>query len=124
MISKHNKNLVPNAKELRKNMTKEERHLWYDLLKKLPYNVRRQHGIERYIVDFYIAKKKLVIELDGIQHSSPEHKKADEERDAVLSRWGLTVLRYSNNSVRNQFQAVAADILMHLGLSFSDLNPR
>ena len=104
-------------------MTPEEKHLWYDFLKRLPLNVKRQHNIENYIVDFYIAQKKLVIELDGIQHLASEHKKQDMQRDAVLSTWGITVLRYSNESVRNNFNAVASDILRHLGLSFSDLKP-
>ncbi|MBQ8249858.1 MAG: endonuclease domain-containing protein [Clostridia bacterium] len=119
----YNKKLVPNARTLRKNMTPEEKHLWYDFLKRLPLNVKRQHNIENYIVDFYIAQKKLVIELDGIQHLASEHKKQDMQRDAVLSTWGITVLRYSNESVRNNFNAVASDILRHLGLSFSDLKP-
>ena len=54
-------------------MTPEEKHLWYDFLKRLPMNVRRQHNIENYIVDFYIAEKKIVIEIDGRQHLLPEH---------------------------------------------------
>ena len=120
----YNKKLVSNARTLRKNMTPEEKHLWYDLLKQLPFNVRGQHNIENYIVDFYIAKKKLVIEVDGRQHLSPEHKKADEQRDAVLAAWGIAVLRYSNDAIRNHFSAVAADILQQLGLDFSDLKPQ
>ena len=92
----YNKNLVSNARTLRKNMTPEEKHLWYDFLKRLPYNVRRQHNIENYIVDFYIAEKKIVIELDGRQHLLPEHKEADNQRDAVMSSWGIVVLRYPN----------------------------
>ena len=95
----YNKSLVSNARTLRKNMTPEEKHLWYDFLKRLPYNVRRQHNIENYIVDFYIAEKKIVIEVDGVQHLSSEHKEADEQRDAVLSSWGIVVLRYSNGIV-------------------------
>ena len=119
----YNKKLVSNARTLRKNMTPEEKHLWYDFLKRLPFNVRRQHNIENYIVDFYIADKKIVIELDGIQHTSPEHKKSDEQRDAVLSAWNISVLRYSTNVVRNNFNAVCEDILRNLGLKFSDLKP-
>ncbi len=84
----YNKKLVSNARFLRKNMTPEEKHLWYDFLKRLPFNVRRQHNIENYIVDFYIAEKKTVIEIDGLQHLLPEHKKTDEQRDALLSTWG------------------------------------
>ena len=104
-------------------MTPEEKHLWYDFLKRLPLNVRRQHNIGNYIVDFYIAEKKIVIELDGRQHLMREHKEADAERDAALAAWGITVLRYSNNSIRKNFGVVAGDILLHLGLDFQDLKP-
>ena len=119
----YNKKLVSNARTLRKNMTPEEKHLWYDFLKRIPFNVKRQCNIENYIVDFYIAEKKIVIEIDGRQHSSPEHKKADEQRDAVLSSWKISVLRYSNDSIRNHFLSVTEDILKHLGIDFCDLNP-
>ena len=68
MNQTHNKALADNAKVLRKNMTKEERHLWYDFLKTLPVMVHRQKVIGAYIVDFYIAEAKLIIELDGSQH--------------------------------------------------------
>jgi len=117
----YNKKLMSNAKALRNNMTPEEKHLWYDFLKKLPYTVRRQHNIENYIVDFYIAQKKIVIEVDGIQHRLAESKEADLQRDTELAKWGITVLRYSNESIRNEFGAVAADILKKLDLDFSDL---
>ena len=117
----YNKKLVQNARELRKNMTPEERHLWYDFLKKLPLNVRRQHNLENYIVDFYIAEKKVVIEIDGIQHSSQEHKAKDELRDSALNVWGIKVLRYSNKDINDNFISVANDILINLGLSFEDL---
>ena len=68
MNEQHNKNLTANARSLRRNMTKEERHLWYDFLKGLPVRVHRQKVIGNYIADFYIASAKLVIELDGSQH--------------------------------------------------------
>ena len=117
----YNKKLVSKARALRKNMTPEEKHLWYDFLKRLPLNVKRQHNIENYIVDFYIAEKKIAIEIDGIQHTSSEHKVADERRDKELSSWNITVLRYSNESIRNNFNAVCADMLKNLDLDFSDL---
>ena len=120
----YNKKLVSNARTLRKNMTPEEKHLWYDFLKRLPFNVRRQHNIENYIVDFYIAEKKIVIEVDGRQHLLPEHKEADEQRDATMSSWGIVVLRYPNDSIRNNFNAVAEDILKHLGMDHSDLKTK
>ena len=117
----YNKKLVSNARTLRKNMTPEEKHLWYDFLKKLPCNVRRQHNIEIYIVDFYIAEKKIVIEVDGLQHTALEQKEADEQRDRALAAWGIKVLRYSNDYVRHHFNLVADDILRELGLDASDL---
>ena len=120
----YNKKLVSNAKTLRKNMTPEEKHLWYNFLKRLPYTVRRQHNIENFILDFYIAQKKVAIEVDGIQHTAKEHEEADKERDRILGEWGITVLRYSNESIKHNFTAVAADILKNLGLNFSDLHPR
>ena len=119
----YNRKLVSNARLLRKNMTPEEKHLWYDCLKRLPFPVKRQHNIENYIVDFYIAKKKIVIELDGIQHKSTEHKSKDNERDLILANWGITVLRYPNDSIKNNFNMVCREILECLGLDFSDLKP-
>ncbi len=117
----YNKNLVENARNLRKNMTPEEKHLWYDFLKKLPFNVRRQHNIENYIVDFYIAEKKIVIEIDGIQHTSKEHREDDQRRDFALGNWGIKVLRYSNKDINSNFRAVTNDILINLGITFEDL---
>ena len=116
----YNKTLTENAKALRKNMTPEEKHLWYDFLKSLPLTVRRQHNIENYIVDFYIAEKKIVIEVDGVQHLTEENKEADKKRDEDLALWGIRVLRYSNESIRKSFTAVADDILKQLGLTFAD----
>ncbi len=105
-------------------MTPEEKHLWYDFLKRLPFNVRRQHNIENYIVDFYVAEKKTVIEIDGRQHLLPEHKLADEERDNTLAKWGIKVLRYSNESINRNFKSVEADILKKFGLEYSDLKSK
>ena len=72
---------------------------------------------------FYIAEKKIVIELDGIQHTSPEHKEADKERDQFLASWKITVLRYSNESIRKNFRAVVEDIMKKLELDYKDLKP-
>jgi very-short-patch-repair endonuclease len=119
----YNKKLVSNAKILRKNMTPEEKHLWYDFLRRLPLTVRRQHNIENYIVDFYIAEKRIVIEIDGRQHLVSEHKEADKQRDKELSKWSITVLRYTNENIRNNFVGVVEDILKKLELDFSDLKP-
>ena len=94
MIYRYNEKLVPLAQNLRKNMTKEEKHLWYDFLKKLPFTVNRQKNIGNYIVDFYIHSKNVVIELDGSQHFEEEHEKTDKKRDAELNKLGLRVSYY------------------------------
>jgi len=87
-------------------MTKEERHLWYDFLKTLPVTVHRQKVIGRYIVDFYIAKAALVIELDGSQHFEQAGEQADRQRDAYLESLGLKVVRIPNNAVNQNFPGV------------------
>ena len=121
IIYKYNKNLVSNAQTLRKNMTPEEKHLWYDFLKRLPVTVNRQKNIGDYIVDFFIANKRIVIEIDGSQHNMPENKIADEKRDNELRKLGITVLRYTNLDVNNRFDTVCKDILKHLDLEISAL---
>ena len=114
MNSTYSKKLAGNAKTLRKNMTKEERHLWYDFLRSLPVMVHRQKVIGNYIVDFYIASARLVIELDGSQHYGAEGQCTDECRDAYLKSLGLTVLRYSNVDVNCRFRAVCEEIWSRL----------
>ena len=114
MNQQRNPNLTPKAKILRKNMTKEERHLWYDCLKHLPCTVHRQKTIGQYIVDFYIASAKLVIELDGSQHYEQAHMEKDAQRDEYLRGIGCTVLRYSNADVNYRFRSVCEDIWKHL----------
>ena len=105
--------LSDRARELRRSMTKEERHLWYDFLKALSVPGKRQRVFGRYIGDFYIPAAALVIELDGSQHYEDEGKRADTERDEYLRSQGLTVLRYSNREVDQEFRAVCEDILTH-----------
>ena len=117
----YNKKLVNNSRHLRKNMTKEEKHIWYDFLKKLPFTVKRQHNIENYIVDFYIPKKKIVIEIDGLQHTDPDKHLQDEIRDEKMALWGIIVLRYSNKDVNSNFNAVVNDIMNALSISVDDL---
>ena len=117
MNETHNPNLKPNAQNLRKRMTKEERHLWYDFLKTLSVTVNRQKVIGRYIVDFYCAEAKLVIELDGSQHYKETGINGDKERDDYLNGLGLTVLRYSNLDVKKNFRGVCEDIMNHIDTS-------
>ncbi|MBR5472404.1 MAG: endonuclease domain-containing protein [Clostridia bacterium] len=109
-----NKKLTPNAQTLRQNMTRQERHLWYDFLKNLPVTFHRQKVINNYIVDFYCAKYSLVIELDGSQHYEDNGIKKDCIRDDYLKSLGLTVLRYSNLDIDKNFHCVCEDILSHM----------
>ncbi len=103
MNKTNNPKLTKNAKTLRKNMTKEERHLWYDFLKNLPVTVNRQKVISNYIVDFYIASSKIIIELDGSQHYEDAGIKGDIKRDEYLKSLGIKVLRYSNLDINKRF---------------------
>ena len=113
--------LTDNAQTLRVNMTKEEKHLWYDFLKKLPVNVNRQKNIGSYIVDFYISACRIVIEIDGRQHGEPENRAADRARDDTLYKLGITVLRYTNKQINQNFRGVCLDILRHMGYEESDI---
>ncbi len=106
MDRKHNKSLVPNAKELRKNMTKEERHLWYDFLKDYPVRFSRQKVLGKYIVDFYSARAKMIIELDGSQHFEEAGQKYDSKRDEYLKEYGLKIIRIPNNEINENFDGV------------------
>lgn len=117
----YNRKLVPLAQRLRKNMTPEEKHLWYDFLKKLPFTVNRQKNIGNFIVDFYIAQANIVIEIDGLQHKLPEHEESDRRRDRDLILLGNRVLRYTNQDINNNFLEVCEDILKHLGIRAEDL---
>jgi len=112
----NNPNNKTNAQRLRREMTKEERHLWYDFFKAVGIRANRQKPIGPYIVDFYIASTKLVVELDGSQHFEEEGQKHDEARDCFLREQGLTVLRYSNAEVNRNFRGVCEDIMRHLGM--------
>ncbi len=114
MNKTNNPKLKTNAQELRKNMTKEERRLWYNFLKELPITINRQKVIGNYIVDFYCAEKKFVIELDGSQHFEDQGKEYDAKRDEYLKSLGLTVLRYSNYDVNTNFYGVCTDIAIKL----------
>ncbi|MBR6654625.1 MAG: endonuclease domain-containing protein [Oscillospiraceae bacterium] len=110
MNKNYNKKLQPNARTLRTHMTPEERHLWYDFLKKLPVTVKRQQVIGEYIVDFYCASAKLIIEVDGTQHYDDEGVKKDAVRDSNLSNSGYTIKRYSNRDIHRNFVGVCRDI--------------
>ena len=121
MERKHNKTLTSMARELRKNMTKEERHLWYDYLREYPVPFLRQKVLGKYIVDFYCAQAKLVIELDGSQHFEPEAMAKDAERTSFLSDYDLTVIRVPNNEISHNFVGVCEYIDQAVKQSLSQL---
>ena len=98
MERKHNSKIVPFAKELRKNMTKEERHLWYDFLKTYPVRFLRQKVLGKYIADFYCAKANVVIELDGSQHYEDEGLVNDKKRTEYLEQYGIKVIRITSDT--------------------------
>ena len=110
MEYKQNKRLVSFARKMRREMTKEERHLWYDFLKNHAAKFQRQKVLGRYIADFYCAKAKLVIELDGSQHYEENEKTRDAERTRFLEGYDLLVLRIPNNEVTRNFQGVCEHI--------------
>ncbi len=110
----HSKELKPISRTLRKNMTEEERRLWYVFLKNLPVTVHRQKVFGKYVLDFYCASAKTAIELDGSQHYYGKTKETDKERDLYLNKNGIKVLRYSNYEVNNSFQSVCDDIYKKL----------
>ena len=110
MQRKHNKEIVPTAKMLRKSMTKEERHLWYDFLRNYPVKFLRQKVLGKYIADFYCASAKLVIELDGSGHATEKGIRNDEIRTKFLEEYGLTVVRIPNYEVNTNFNGVCEHI--------------
>ena len=106
MERKHNADLTIDARNLRKNMTKEERHLWYDFLKRYPVRFLRQKVIDNYIVDFYCHSARLIIELDGSQHYEEKGLLKDKIRTEIIEQRNLTVIRIPNNEVNRNFEGV------------------
>ena len=106
MQRKHNKQLIPMAKHLRREMTKEERKLWYDYLSPYPHRFRRQVTVGNYILDFYCAAAKLAVELDGSQHYEPKGQSYDAQRTEYLNNLGISVLRFSNTDVMQNLRGV------------------
>ncbi len=95
-----------NAKNLRRNMTEQERKLWYLFLKDYPIKFYKQRTINNYIADFYCAKAKLVIELDGSQHYSDKGIEYDQKRTEVFEANGIKVLRFTNPQITFNFKEV------------------
>ena len=110
-IPKDNSQLE-NARRLRREMTPHERKLWFLFLRKYPVKIYKQRIIGKFIVDFYCAAAKLVIEVDGSQHYEPQGIAYDIERSAFLSALGLEVLRFSNREIDREFRGVCEQIDM------------
>ena len=108
-IKKNNK-LLENARFLRREMTRHEKHLWYDFLQHYPIKIYKQRIIDNFIADFYCHKARLVIELDGSQHYTPEGKSYDEARTEIINQYGIKVIRYSNLDIDEKFDGVCFEI--------------
>ena len=108
-IPKDNKQLE-NARNLRREMTSHERKLWYLFLRKYPVKIYKQRIIGRFIVDFYCASARLVIEVDGSQHYEKQGVEYDKERSLFLSELGLEILRFSNRDIDMDFRGVCEKI--------------
>ena len=121
MERKHNKMLTENAKILRNNMTKEEKHLWYDYLKKSPVRFSRQKVLGKYIADFYSAEAKIVIELDGIQHFEKENRIYDEKRTEFLEQYDLEIIRIPNSEINTNFEEICRYLDKKINQSLSQL---
>ena len=118
---KHNKALVDIGRILRKNMTPEERHLWYDFLRTYPIRFNRQKIIRNYVVDFYCTKAKLIIELDGSQHYKDNGIEKDIERTNFLEQYDFKVIRIPNNEIKQNFRGVCEYIDLCVKQSLSQL---
>ena len=118
----NNKLLTSFSQELRKEMTREESHIWYDFLKKLPLTVNRQKVIGGFIVDFYISSARLAIEIDGRQHLMAEHIESDKARDAQLLERGIRVFRCSNDDINKRFKTVCDMLLDILEIKASEVD--
>ena len=109
---RHDPKLTSRAQQLRRNMTKEERRLWYEYLRTYPYQFRRQVAVGNYILDFYCAAARLAVELDGSQHFSEAGWKYDQNRTADLENRGILVIRFSNTEVLRNLSGVCRQIDM------------
>ncbi len=104
------------ARELRKNLTRPEKILWNHLRNRRlgGYKIRRQHPIERFVLDFYCAAGRLAIEIDGAIHTEQGIIISDKQRDEILEAYGINILRFSNSEVETHLDYVLTTILERL----------
>lgn len=119
----YNKENIPLAKELRKNMTPWERKLWYQFLRCYPVRFQRQKAIGNYIADFYCAKAQLVVELDGAGHYEDSQMEKDKLRSLELEQMNLQVIRICNLDVDQNFGGVCEYIDMAVKRSLPPSSP-
>ena len=103
---KHDGKLTQRAQTLRREMTREEKRLWYEYLHNYPHRFRRQVTCGNYILDFYCSAARLAVELDGSQHYEPAGQSYDAHRDSYLEQQGIMVLRFSNSDVNDRLRGV------------------
>ena len=118
----YNEKNITLAKNLRKNATPQENHLWYDFLAKYEVRFQRQKAIDNFIADFYCHSARLVIELDGSQHYTSQGKAHDAARTEILERYGIYVLRFSNRDVDKNFEGVCRMIDRVINERIEDLS--
>ena len=106
MSLEYNQKNIALAKNLRKNATPQENHLWYDFLAKHNLRFQRQKAIDQFIADFYCHKAKLIIEIDGSQHYTEDGRQKDEFRTEILEGYDLTVIRFTNRQIDTNFRCV------------------
>ena len=107
-------------KELRRNITLSEKILWTSIRnRKLKYKFRRQYGIGNYIVDFYCPEIKLAIEIDGDSHCFKNAIDYDKNRTKYFNDLGIKVVRYTNNDIKNNLQAVLDDLIKICGIDLT-----
>ena len=112
MLYPRNQKDLTNARSLRKNMTPQERHLWYDFLRYCRPRFRRQELIGSYIADFFCYEAKLVVEVDGSQHFTPETRNQDNVRTAYFQSLGIRVMRVDNGQINRNFNGVCEGIML------------
>ena len=116
-----NKELLDNAKQLRKEMTDQGKKLWYQFLRPDSMKWYKQRIFGNYIVDFYCAKAKLAIEIDGKTHLEESAKMYDQIRTEYLNSLGIAVIRYTNEDITHHFYIVCRDIKKHVDKRLKEL---
>jgi very-short-patch-repair endonuclease len=112
----YNPDNVVKARELRKNMTPQERKLWYGFLRTYPIRFIRQRPVDHYILDFYCASRRMAIEIDGRHHSSMSGEEYDRQRSEILSIYKIRVIRFTNNEIDEEFETVCGRICKEVPL--------